>query len=69
MQPLPEKYNPATWMLECIGAGVNNPVSEGDDKDFVQRFNESVLKSQLDVVLEEDGVGRSSPDAPPLISS
>ncbi|KAG6610947.1 ABC transporter G family member 31 [Phytophthora cinnamomi] len=66
VQPLPENYNPATWMLECIGAGVNNRVSEGDDKDFVQRFNKSTLKSHLDATLEEDGVGRSSPHAPVL---
>ncbi|OWZ08834.1 ABC transporter [Phytophthora megakarya] len=65
VQPLPEEYNPATWMLECIGAGVNNNASEGID--FVQCFNESVLKAQLSSILAEEGVGRPSPHVPALV--
>ncbi|KAE8955951.1 hypothetical protein PF011_g31642 [Phytophthora fragariae] len=46
---LPEGYNPATWMLECIGAGVNhlndNPV------DFVEVFNSSGSKREMDAQL------------------
>jgi ABC-type multidrug transport system ATPase subunit/ABC-type multidrug transport system permease subunit len=49
VRPLPEGYNPATWMLECIGAGVNhlhdNPV------DFVDQFNSSETKRAMDADL------------------
>ncbi|POM69882.1 ABC Superfamily [Phytophthora palmivora] len=65
--PLPEEYNPATWMLECIGAGVKKTTSDLDNIDFVQCFNKSVLKLQLDVSLEESGVGRPSPHIPALV--
>ncbi|GMF29189.1 unnamed protein product [Phytophthora lilii] len=33
---LEDNYNPATWMLEVIGAGVGN--SNGDKTDFVKIF-------------------------------
>ncbi|GMF17990.1 unnamed protein product [Phytophthora lilii] len=42
---LPKGYNPATWMLECIGAGVSNTAANG--MDFVQIFNNSSYKLQL----------------------
>ncbi|OWY94898.1 hypothetical protein PHMEG_00035245, partial [Phytophthora megakarya] len=67
VQPLPEEYNPATWMLECIGAGVNKNVSDDNAIDFVQYFNDSVLKSQLRATLEEEGVGRVSSHVPALV--
>ncbi|POM79852.1 ABC transporter ABCG family, partial [Phytophthora palmivora] len=66
VQPLPGEYNPATWMLECIGAGVNKNTSDCDDIDFVQCFHGSVLKEQLDEILDEEGVGRPSPHVPVL---
>ncbi|EEY59013.1 ATP-binding Cassette (ABC) Superfamily [Phytophthora infestans T30-4] len=40
---LPLGYNPATWMLECIGAGVNN--AAGNQTDFVNYFNGSALNN------------------------
>ncbi|DAZ92658.1 TPA: hypothetical protein N0F65_001618 [Lagenidium giganteum] len=62
---LPAGYNPATWMLECIGAGVSNDSANG--VDFVQLFNESANKRALDAALNEDGVTRPSPDVPELM--
>ncbi|OWY94423.1 ABC transporter, partial [Phytophthora megakarya] len=52
--PLPAGFNPATWMLECIGAGVNHV----DDipVDFVEVFNLSSLKREMDLQLAADGV-------------
>ncbi|RLN61775.1 hypothetical protein BBJ29_001376 [Phytophthora kernoviae] len=67
VQPLPEGYNPATWMLECIGAGVNLRQGQDEEVDFVQCFNESALKSRLNMALEEEGIGRSSPHIPALV--
>ncbi|POM67915.1 ABC Superfamily [Phytophthora palmivora] len=66
VQPLSGEYNPATWMLECIGAGVNKNTSDCDGIDFVQCFQGSVLKAQLDEILDEEGVGRPSPHVPAL---
>ncbi|KAL4118769.1 hypothetical protein PRIC2_011091 [Phytophthora ramorum] len=47
---LEDNYNPATWMLEVIGAGVGN--SNGDKTDFVKVFQASkhfqLLQSGLD---------------------
>jgi len=56
--PLPVGYNPATWMLECIGAGVNN--SAANETDFVQIFNQSAHREVLDSSLDQDGVARPS---------
>ncbi|KAG7399681.1 hypothetical protein PHYBOEH_008188 [Phytophthora boehmeriae] len=67
VQPLPKGYNPATWMLECVGAGVNQRQGQGEGIDFVQCFNESELKSRLMLALEEEGVGRASPRIPALV--
>ncbi|TMW67514.1 hypothetical protein Poli38472_011134 [Pythium oligandrum] len=44
--PLEEGYNPATWMLEVIGAGIGN--TESDDTDFVSSFKSSKKKALLD---------------------
>uniref|UniRef100_H3GSR4 ABC transporter domain-containing protein n=1 Tax=Phytophthora ramorum TaxID=164328 RepID=H3GSR4_PHYRM len=66
VQSLPTEYNPATWMLECIGAGVNIASSEGGGVDFVQCFKESPLKARLDAILDEEGVGCPSLDVSPL---
>jgi ABC-type multidrug transport system permease subunit len=52
--PLPVGYNPATWMLECIGAGVNN--SAANETDFVEVFNQSTYRELLDENLAKNGV-------------
>ncbi|KAK1930311.1 ABC transporter G family member 31 [Phytophthora citrophthora] len=63
--PLPPRYNPATWMLECIGAGVLNDVPT--DLDFVAIFNASAHYSQLDEMLNREGVGVPSDGAPEML--
>ncbi|POM65183.1 ATP-binding cassette (ABC) Superfamily, partial [Phytophthora palmivora] len=54
VMPIPEDHNPATWMLECIGAGVNhvddNPV------DYVEVFSSSCIKRKMDLQLAAEGV-------------
>lgn len=52
--PLPEQYNPATWMLECIGAGVNNV--GWSTMDFVKCFENSKEKRILDRELTRAGI-------------
>ncbi|ETO69418.1 hypothetical protein F444_13983 [Phytophthora nicotianae P1976] len=47
-------YNPATWMLEVIGAGVDHSVDI--DVDFVQIFNDSKLKTSLTDNLSKESV-------------
>ncbi|GAB9476696.1 Atp-binding protein, partial [Globisporangium polare] len=54
VSPLPVGYNPATWMLECIGAGVGN--TSADDTDFVQVFNNSEHKQMLVEAMARPGV-------------
>ncbi|RLN88946.1 hypothetical protein BBJ28_00016558 [Nothophytophthora sp. Chile5] len=51
-------YNPATWMLEVIGAGVAEPGEKQPDEevDFVQVFNTSSSKKALDEKLTEAGL-------------
>ncbi|GAB9476964.1 Atp-binding protein, partial [Globisporangium polare] len=63
--PLPKGYNPATWMLECIGAGVGN--ASADDTDFVQCFKESDQKRILDAEIAKAGVGHPFPGSAELI--
>ncbi|OQR95374.1 ATP-binding Cassette (ABC) Superfamily, partial [Thraustotheca clavata] len=43
-----EGSNPATWMLEVIGAGVETKVSNFAPVDYVQVFNESPKRKELD---------------------
>ncbi|KAE9028652.1 ABC transporter G family member 38 [Phytophthora fragariae] len=59
VSPLQPEANPATWMLECIGAGVN----AGDKSfgnvaaiDFADIFQASKLQEQLDAAMREPGV-------------
>uniref|UniRef100_H3GD44 ABC transporter domain-containing protein n=1 Tax=Phytophthora ramorum TaxID=164328 RepID=H3GD44_PHYRM len=65
VQPLPMGYNPATWMLECIGAGVNhlndNPV------DFVDVFDSSDTKRAMDTHLATEGVSVPAPGSTELV--
>lgn len=65
VEPLTLGYNPAAWMLECIGAGVNN--SSANDTDFVELFNKSEHKQTLSAVMSKQGVSIPSPDFPELI--
>uniref|UniRef100_H3GSA1 ABC transporter domain-containing protein n=1 Tax=Phytophthora ramorum TaxID=164328 RepID=H3GSA1_PHYRM len=62
--PLPERYNPATWMLECIGAGVGQVVNQ---TDFVQYFKESKEKRILDADMAEDGVTVPAANLPEML--
>ncbi|ETI34978.1 hypothetical protein F443_18624, partial [Phytophthora nicotianae P1569] len=57
-------YNPATWMLEVIGAGVGN--SNGDKTDFVEIFKASAHFERLQSSLDQEGVTRPSPSLPAL---
>uniref|UniRef100_A0AAV2Z6L6 ABC transporter domain-containing protein n=1 Tax=Lagenidium giganteum TaxID=4803 RepID=A0AAV2Z6L6_9STRA len=50
---LRDNYNPATWMLEVIGAGVGNA---NHDHDFVAVFNASGEKQALDAQMAQPGV-------------
>ncbi|ETP29661.1 hypothetical protein F442_21243 [Phytophthora nicotianae P10297] len=62
---LRDNYNPASWMLDVIGAGVGN--SNGDKTDFVSIFNSSALHERLQSNLDREGVSRPSPSMPPLV--
>ncbi|GMF13031.1 unnamed protein product [Phytophthora lilii] len=61
---LPADYNPATWMLEVIGAGVGN--ANVDSTDFVAHFKESEKHRLLQTNLEREGVTRPSPSQPAI---
>ncbi|RLN50507.1 hypothetical protein BBJ28_00017468 [Nothophytophthora sp. Chile5] len=64
VMPLPIEYNPATWMLECIGAGVSS--GSGSGTDFVDCFNRSSYKQLLDTNMAKEGVAVPSPDLPEI---
>ncbi|KAL3665728.1 hypothetical protein V7S43_009161 [Phytophthora oleae] len=66
VSPLPTGYNPATWMLECIGAGVS---SAATTTDFVQIFKESSHKQLLDANMAKEGISVPSPDLPEMVFS
>ncbi|ETP10193.1 hypothetical protein F441_14103 [Phytophthora nicotianae CJ01A1] len=63
--PLREGYNPATWMLECIGAGV----SRGNDNsgDFVEVFYSSDIKHEMVMQLSSDGVAVPMPGSSAVV--
>eukprot|EP00644_Phytophthora_capsici_P019098 jgi/Phyca11/12526/fgenesh1_pm.PHYCAscaffold_498_\ len=61
---LKDNYNPATWMLEVIGAGVGN--NNGDGTDFVETFKSSALFDRLQLSLDQEGVSFPSTSLPPL---
>ncbi|TMW67585.1 hypothetical protein Poli38472_011205 [Pythium oligandrum] len=52
-------YNPGTWMLEVIGAGVENAANQ--DVDFAETFKTSEKAILLEENLSREGVGRPSP--------
>ncbi|RLN21452.1 hypothetical protein BBJ28_00021442 [Nothophytophthora sp. Chile5] len=62
--PIQPGYNPATWMLECIGAGVGG--GAGGGLDFAEHFSASDQKVLLEKNLDQDGVLRPSADLPAL---
>ncbi|RLN90779.1 hypothetical protein BBJ28_00005766 [Nothophytophthora sp. Chile5] len=57
--------NPATWMLEAIGAGVGNS-NDADKPDFVELFKASGHFRRLQASFESEGLFRPSPSLPPL---
>ncbi|KAG6618938.1 ATP-binding Cassette (ABC) Superfamily [Phytophthora cinnamomi] len=63
--PLPKGYNPATWMLECIGAGVSNGAA--NQIDFVDNFNKSSYRQVLDSEMAKEGVTVPSPNLPEMV--
>ncbi|KAG2885856.1 ABC transporter G family member 31 [Phytophthora cactorum] len=64
VKPCPPKQNPATWMLEVIGAGVSN--DRARDLDFVDIFSKSDEKRNLDEILLHPGITMTSPEWPEL---
>ncbi|GMF32289.1 unnamed protein product [Phytophthora lilii] len=63
--PLPVGYNPATWMLECIGAGVGHGTQ--DSMDFVTYFKNSPYNQRLETTMAKEGITTPSPDLPEII--
>lgn len=71
VEPIKPGYNPATWMLECIGAGVSgakdDPATDpSQPTDFADRFLTSDLKVMMEEDLNQKGVLMPSPDLPEL---
>ncbi|KAG6614984.1 pleiotropic drug resistance protein ABC superfamily [Phytophthora cinnamomi] len=62
VKPCPPKQNPATWMLEVIGAGVSS--GRARDLDFVDIFSKSEEKRMMDDMLHQPGITTTSPDWP-----
>ncbi|KAL3672024.1 hypothetical protein V7S43_002689 [Phytophthora oleae] len=63
--PLQPEANPATWMLECIGAGVNTgdkTSGNAPSVDFTDIFQASKLQELLDAAMKEPGVACPSDD-------
>ncbi|EGZ11558.1 pleiotropic drug resistance protein ABC superfamily [Phytophthora sojae] len=71
VNPIKPGYNPATWMLECIGAGVGGGKAAANadpsqPTDFADRFLVSDQKVLMEEDLDQDGVLRPSPHLPEL---
>ncbi|OWZ05203.1 Pleiotropic drug resistance protein transporter, partial [Phytophthora megakarya] len=70
---LPEGQNPATWMLECIGAGVagageKSMAEVAANVDFVEYFRTSVEQQELLIGLDKPGVAKpASTGVPEMI--
>ncbi|KAG7381614.1 hypothetical protein PHYBOEH_010827 [Phytophthora boehmeriae] len=67
VEQLADNYNPATWMLEAIGAGVGK--SEVNSTDFVKIFKSSAHDALLQSTLDREGVTRPSPSLPAVAYS
>ncbi|KAE9218058.1 ABC transporter G family member 29 [Phytophthora fragariae] len=63
--PLPKGYNPATWMLECIGTGVSNGAA--NPTNFVEYFQSSAYNQQLQTNMAKEGITVPSPDLPEMV--
>ncbi|TMW67542.1 hypothetical protein Poli38472_011162 [Pythium oligandrum] len=61
---IPASYNPATWMLECIGAGVGN--TAGLTTDFAALYKESSLSKVVDDDMAKPGVITPLPGSEPI---
>ncbi|GMF50703.1 unnamed protein product [Phytophthora fragariaefolia] len=72
VQRITDGYNPATWMLEVIGAGVasQRQVSSGNEEplsvDFVKYFNASANKKSLEAKMTEAGLFQPSEEFKPV---
>lgn len=55
-KPIQSGHNPATWMLEVIGAGVGND----NMTNYAHEFNTSSKRQELMDVLAQDGIGKPS---------
>jgi ABC-type multidrug transport system ATPase subunit len=67
VKPISPGYNPATWMLECIGAGVSNKAADDEEPmDYADYFSQSDQKVLLEEDLDQDGVSRPSSYLPEL---
>ncbi|RLN91242.1 hypothetical protein BBJ28_00016969 [Nothophytophthora sp. Chile5] len=64
IEKLHSGYNPATWMLEVIGAGVGS--ESGARTDFVELFKASEHFQRLQANLDREGVSKPSPSLPAL---
>ncbi|POM74141.1 Pleiotropic drug resistance protein ABC Superfamily [Phytophthora palmivora] len=61
---LEEGCNPASWMLEVIGAGVGSDIDA--KTDFVAMFKASTQYLKLEEDLDQEGVSRPLSSIPPL---
>ncbi|KAI9981232.1 hypothetical protein PInf_008931 [Phytophthora infestans] len=71
VKPITPGYNPATWMLECIGAGVGGGKAAANadpsqPMDFAERFMVSDQKVLMEEDLDQEGVLYPSPHLPEL---
>ncbi|KAE9268844.1 hypothetical protein PF008_g31020 [Phytophthora fragariae] len=68
VKPITPGYNPATWMLECIGAGVGGGHAEAGAQpmDFAERFIVSDQKVLMEEDLDQEGVLHPSSHLPEL---
>ncbi|GMF63859.1 unnamed protein product [Phytophthora fragariaefolia] len=68
VNPIKPGYNPATWMLECIGAGVGGGHADAGAQpmDFAERFLVSDQKVLMEEDLDQEGVLHPSSNLPEL---
>ncbi|POM80587.1 Pleiotropic drug resistance protein ABC Superfamily, partial [Phytophthora palmivora] len=66
VKPITPGYNPATWMLECIGAGVGTGHADAGSQplDFAERFLISDQKVLMEEDLDQEGVLHPSSHLP-----
>lgn len=69
IEPFVPGRNPATWMLETIGAGVDDAEMIGASPQFAQIFQTSEHSKRLHAMLATEGIGCASAALPPLAFS